>query len=94
MAAYIADGVFRSVLDGAVLALTVFPSLFIPKDVAVPDVAGLEYEEAVIKLEDEGFEVDPNAEDIADDKIEEGLTAEDGPCSRRNREGRFNCQAI
>lgn len=65
----------------AVLALTVFPSLFIPKDVAVPDVAGLEYEEAVIKLEDEGFEVDPNAEDIADDKIEEGLIVKTDPAA-------------
>ncbi|MDI5787587.1 PASTA domain-containing protein [Bacillus licheniformis] len=71
MAAYIADGVFV-LAASAVLALTVFPSLFIPKDVAVPDVAGLEYEEAVIKLEDEGFEVDPNAEDIADDKLKKG----------------------
>ena len=73
--------VFFVLVVSAVLALTVFPSLFIPKDVAVPDVAGLEYEEAVIKLEDEGFEVDPNAEDIADDKIEEGLIVKTDPAA-------------
>lgn len=73
--------VFFVMAASAVLALTVFPSLFIPKDVAVPDVAGLEYEEAVIKLEDEGFEVDPNAEDIADDKIEEGLIVKTDPAA-------------
>ncbi|MBY8831690.1 Stk1 family PASTA domain-containing Ser/Thr kinase [Bacillus licheniformis] len=73
--------VFFVLAASAVLALTVFPSLFIPKDVAVPDVAGLEYEEAVIKLEDEGFEVDPNAEDIADDKIEEGLIVKTDPAA-------------
>jgi len=73
--------VFFVLAVSAVLALTVFPSLFIPKDVAVPDVAGLEYEEAVIKLEDEGFEVDPNAEDIADDKIEEGLIVKTDPAA-------------
>ncbi|OLF89532.1 Stk1 family PASTA domain-containing Ser/Thr kinase [Bacillus licheniformis] len=73
--------VFFVLAASAVLALTVFPSLFIPKDVAVPDVPGLEYEEAVIKLEDEGFEVDPNAEDIADDKIEEGLIVKTDPAA-------------
>ncbi|WP_239816326.1 PASTA domain-containing protein, partial [Bacillus atrophaeus] len=38
-----------------------------PKDVEVPNVAGLDYEEAVTTLEGEGFEVDPNAEDVADE---------------------------
>ncbi|MCG8399436.1 PASTA domain-containing protein, partial [Bacillus atrophaeus] len=58
---------FFILITSAILALTVFPSLFMPKDVEVPNVAGLDYEEAVTTLEGEGFEVDPNAEDVADE---------------------------
>ncbi|MEC1535935.1 Stk1 family PASTA domain-containing Ser/Thr kinase [Bacillus sonorensis] len=72
---------FFILVTSMVLAVTVFPSLFMPKDVKVPDVAGLEYEEAVTLLEGDGFAVDPNAEDIADEKIEEGLIVKSDPAA-------------
>ncbi|KAA6476472.1 Stk1 family PASTA domain-containing Ser/Thr kinase [Bacillus swezeyi] len=72
---------FFILITSAILALTVFPSLFMPKDVDVPNVAGLDYEEAVTTLEGEGFEVDPNAEDVADEKIEEGLIVKSDPAA-------------
>lgn len=72
---------FFILVTSVILAVTVFPSLFIPKDVKVPNVAGLEYEEAVTLLENDGFEVDPNAEDIADEKIKEGLIVKSDPAA-------------
>ncbi len=33
-------------ITAGILAVTVFPSLFMPKDVKIPDVSGMEYEKA------------------------------------------------
>ncbi|MBL1974960.1 serine/threonine protein kinase, partial [Klebsiella pneumoniae] len=40
---------------GITLALTVIPGFFIPKDVKVPDVAGMKYTTAVNTLVEKGF---------------------------------------
>ncbi|MDA1475586.1 Stk1 family PASTA domain-containing Ser/Thr kinase [Bacillus changyiensis] len=70
---------FFVLATSAVLAVTVFPSLFMPKDIEVPNVGGLEYKKAVSKLEKQGFEIDPNTEDIADENIKEGLIVKSDP---------------
>ncbi|MDA7025909.1 Stk1 family PASTA domain-containing Ser/Thr kinase [Bacillus sp. CLL-7-23] len=70
---------FFVLATSAILAITVFPSLFMPKDVEVPNVNGLEYKKAVTKLEKQGFEIDPNSEDIADENIKEGLIVKSDP---------------
>src|SRR3954467_15784231 len=38
-----------------VLAFTVFPPLFSPKEIEVPDVSGMELEEAIVTLNEAGF---------------------------------------
>ena len=56
---------------GITLALTVIPGLFIPKDVKVPDVAGMKYTTAVNTLVEKGFEVtEPNI--VYTDDVEVG----------------------
>ncbi|AQS43899.1 Stk1 family PASTA domain-containing Ser/Thr kinase [Bacillus velezensis] len=63
----------------AVLAVTVFPSLFMPKDVSVPDVRGMKYEKAEALLEKNGLRADPDITDIEDEKIEEELMVKTDP---------------
>ncbi|NPC92529.1 Stk1 family PASTA domain-containing Ser/Thr kinase [Bacillus sp. WMMC1349] len=70
---------FFVLATSAVLAVTVFPSLFMPKDVEVPNVNGLEYKKAVTKLEKQGFDIDPNTENIADEKVKKGLIVKSDP---------------
>lgn len=66
-------------ITAGVLAVTVFPSLFMPKDVKIPDVQGMEYEEAVDLLEKDGLQVDSDVLEISDEKIEEGLMVKTDP---------------
>ncbi|MEC1406477.1 Stk1 family PASTA domain-containing Ser/Thr kinase [Bacillus halotolerans] len=66
-------------ITAGVLAVTVFPSLFMPKDVKIPDVAGMEYEKAADLLEKEGLQVDSDVLEISDEKIEEGLMVKTDP---------------
>jgi len=63
-----------------VLAFTVLPSFLLPKDVAVPDVSGMKYEEAVNELVSEGFKVD-NPITIEHDEIKEGYVIRTNPKS-------------
>ncbi|MBY8912239.1 Stk1 family PASTA domain-containing Ser/Thr kinase [Bacillus sp. YC2] len=66
-------------ITASVLAVTVFPSLFIPKDVSVPDVKGMEYEKAEALLEKNGLQADSDVTDIEDEKVQEGLMVKTDP---------------
>ncbi|KAA0547983.1 Stk1 family PASTA domain-containing Ser/Thr kinase [Bacillus sp. BGMRC 2118] len=65
---------------GIVAAFTVFPSLFLPSDVTVPDVSGKSYEAAYSELDKLGFEIDEPKE-VFDDEIEEGKVVKTNPKS-------------
>ncbi|MCY8082891.1 serine/threonine protein kinase PrkC [Bacillus inaquosorum] len=66
-------------ITAGILAVTVFPSLFMPKDVKIPDVSGMEYEKAAGLLEKEGLQVDSEVLEISDEKIDEGLMVKTDP---------------
>ncbi len=66
------------VVLGFMIAITVFPSFFFPQDVHVPDVSGMEYEEAVQLLASEGFEIGETSS-IYDDEIENGHVVNTNP---------------
>ncbi|HDR4569783.1 Stk1 family PASTA domain-containing Ser/Thr kinase [Bacillus cytotoxicus] len=67
---------------GITLALTVIPGFFIPKDVKIPDVAGMKYESAVTALVEKGFEVaEPNI--VYTDDVEEGRVIKTNPAAGR-----------
>src|SRR5690606_26297958 len=70
--------VFFLILAAGVAAVTIFPALFLPKDVDVPDVSNLTYEQAVKKLEDSGFEIGDTFE-ISDEEIPEGFIIRTDP---------------
>lgn len=67
---------------GITLALTVIPGFFIPKDVKVPDVAGMKYTTAVNTLVEKGFEVtEPNL--VYTDDVEAGKVIKTDPIAGR-----------
>ncbi|WP_242213747.1 serine/threonine protein kinase PrkC [Bacillus cereus group sp. BfR-BA-01383] len=67
---------------GITLALTVIPGFFIPKDVKVPDVAGMKYTTAVNKLVEKGFEItEPNI--VYTDDVEAGDVIKTDPVAGR-----------
>ncbi len=67
---------------GITLALTVIPGFFIPKDVKVPDVAGMKYTTAVNTLVEKGFEVtEPNI--VYTDDVEAGDVIKTDPVAGR-----------
>ncbi|QIW79790.1 serine/threonine protein kinase PrkC [Bacillus tequilensis] len=66
-------------ITAGILAVTVFPSLFMPKDVKIPDVSGMEYEKAADLLEKDGLQVDSEVLEISDEKIAEGLIVKSDP---------------
>lgn len=67
---------------GITLALTVIPGFFIPKDVKVPDVAGMKYTTAVNTLVEKGFEVtEPNI--VYTDDVETGDVIKTDPVAGR-----------
>ncbi len=65
-----------------VLALTVLPELFLPKEIEVPDVAGETIEDATSILTKAGFEVEDPVE-INDEEVEEGLVIKTDPKAGR-----------
>ncbi|MEN8699406.1 Stk1 family PASTA domain-containing Ser/Thr kinase [Bacillus infantis] len=65
-----------------VLALTVLPELFLPKELEVPDVAGETIEDATSILTKAGFEVGDPVE-INDEEVEEGLVIKTDPKAGR-----------
>ena len=64
----------------AIVTVTVF-ALNTPKDVTIPDVVGLEYEEAKEKLEELNLKV--NKESIVSDEVEEGFVVKTDPAEGR-----------
>jgi eukaryotic-like serine/threonine-protein kinase len=65
-----------------ILALTVLPELFLPKELEVPDVSGETIEDATSILTKAGFEVGDPVE-INDEEIEEGLVIRTDPKAGR-----------
>ncbi|WP_129726812.1 Stk1 family PASTA domain-containing Ser/Thr kinase [Ectobacillus funiculus] len=63
---------------GGAFAVTVVPKLFAPKEVAVPDVTGKPYEEAVTTLVAKGFDV-TSPQIIYSDEVAEGDTIKTSP---------------
>jgi eukaryotic-like serine/threonine-protein kinase len=61
-----------------ILTVTVLPELLSPKDVTVPDVSGLELEDAITKLEAIGLRAGEDIE-ITDEEIEEGKVIKTNP---------------
>ncbi|HEY4600354.1 MAG TPA: Stk1 family PASTA domain-containing Ser/Thr kinase [Cerasibacillus sp.] len=58
-------------------ALFIIPGIFQPKDVVIPDVIGMTYEEAVEELEKVKLEAEK--EDTYSDEVEEGLVVKTNP---------------
>lgn len=54
---WILGGIAAFIIVAGMLFVFVFPGLFGPKDVIVPDVTGLEIEEAIAELEEAGLEI-------------------------------------
>lgn len=71
-------GTFIVLLISGLLAITLIPALFLPKDVKIPDVRNLSYESAVTLLASQGLKIsDPK--EIYDDEIEEGRVVKTSP---------------
>ncbi|MDR0137319.1 Stk1 family PASTA domain-containing Ser/Thr kinase [Metabacillus idriensis] len=70
--------IFLLLLVASVAAVTVVPSLLMPKDVEVPDLSGMQYEEAVKQLLDEKFVVDDPIF-VEDEEIQEGYVVKTKP---------------
>ncbi|MEC1520902.1 Stk1 family PASTA domain-containing Ser/Thr kinase [Neobacillus niacini] len=58
--------------------ITVLPDLLSPKDVSIPDISGMELDEAIAKLEAAGLKAGEE-EEIPDDEIEEGKVIKTSP---------------
>ncbi|WP_045515312.1 Stk1 family PASTA domain-containing Ser/Thr kinase [Neobacillus niacini] len=61
-----------------IFTITVLPDLLSPKDVSIPDISGMELEEAIDKLEASGLKAGEE-EKIPDDEIEEGKVIKTRP---------------
>jgi eukaryotic-like serine/threonine-protein kinase len=69
---------FILIAAAGIVAVTMGPDLFGPKEVAVPDVSGMELEEAVAELMSAGFIIGDQKE-ISDEEIEEGSIIRTNP---------------
>lgn len=63
--------IFASLLILVILGITILPDLLGPKEIEVPDVNGLELEEALRELEDAGFVIGDKHE-LTNEDIDEG----------------------
>jgi serine/threonine-protein kinase len=70
--------IFLLLLVASVAAVTIIPPLLMPKDVEVPDLTGMKYEEAVEQLIADGFVVDDPIH-IEDEEILEGFVVKTKP---------------
>ncbi|PLR77590.1 serine/threonine protein kinase [Bacillus sp. V3-13] len=70
--------VFAFLVILGILAVTVFPDLLAPEEIKVPDVSGMDIEEATDELANAGLVIDETKE-ITDDEIEEGLVVRTNP---------------
>lgn len=75
--------VLASIFTGLVVIITsvvlLIPALTKQKELTIPDVVGMTEEEAVKKLQDEGFSVSDNKEAVASNEIEEGKVVKTNP---------------
>src|SRR5699024_5196057 len=69
------------IVASAIAALFILPSIFQPKDVVIPGVVELEYEEAVEILEEENLKTEQ--EFTNSDEIKEGLVVKTDPRAGR-----------
>jgi len=69
---------FLLILTAGIVMVTMGPDLFGPKEKEVPDVSGMEVEEAVAKLMSSGF-VTGEINEISDDEVEEGKVIRTNP---------------
>lgn len=69
---------FLLILTAGIVTVTMGPDLFGPKEVAVPDVSGMEVEEAVADLMSAGFIIGDKKE-ISDEEIEAGNVIRTNP---------------
>ncbi len=74
--------IFLLLVGGGVLAVTVLPGFFMPKDVTIPDVTGLTYEKAVNVLADKGFQI-ASPKSVYDDEVKEGRVIKTEPAAGR-----------
>ncbi|THE14428.1 Stk1 family PASTA domain-containing Ser/Thr kinase [Bacillus timonensis] len=70
--------IFFFIIGAGVAAVTVFPALFLPKDVEVPNVSNMDYDRAVTKLKEAGFTIGDTIE-ISDQEIQEGYIVRTDP---------------
>ncbi|USK35656.1 Stk1 family PASTA domain-containing Ser/Thr kinase [Bacillus sp. F19] len=70
--------IFLLLLVSSVAAVTLLPTLLMPKDVEVPDLTGMKYEKAVEQLFADGFVVDDPIH-IEDEEIQEGFVVKTKP---------------
>lgn len=75
--------VLASIFTGLVVIITsivlLIPALTKQKEITIPDVVGLTEEEAIQKLQNEGFAVSDNKEIVASSEIEEGKVVKTNP---------------
>ncbi len=75
--------VLASIFTGLVVIITsvvlLIPALTTQKELTIPDVTGLTEEEAVRKLQEEGFSVTDNTETVSSSEIEEGKVVKTNP---------------
>lgn len=69
---------FLLILTAGTLMVTIGPDIFGPKEKEVPDVSGMEVEDAVAELMSSGFVVGDRKE-ISDDEVEEGNVIRTNP---------------
>lgn len=69
---------FLLIAAAGITAVTMGPDLFGPKEVEVPDVSGMDVEEAVAELITAGFTIGEQQE-ISDEEVEEGLIIKTNP---------------
>ncbi|WP_338452010.1 Stk1 family PASTA domain-containing Ser/Thr kinase [Niallia oryzisoli] len=71
----------------AVLTITVLPALFSPKEIEIPDVSGMELDQAVSELVTAGFVIGETKE-ISDEELEEGYVVKTDPkAGKKVKEG-------
>lgn len=72
---------FAAIVIIAILIIFVLPNLMSPKDVTIPDVSGMKFDDAVTSLVSKGFVIG-KTNDIPDDTIEKGKVIKTDPSAR------------
>jgi eukaryotic-like serine/threonine-protein kinase len=72
---------FAAIVIIGILIVFVLPNLMSPKDVTIPDVSGMKFDDAVTSLVSKGFVIG-KTNDIPDDTIEKGKVIKTDPSAR------------